>query len=91
MFDIKKYERLVKIDLTESERAVITDTAGMLIKSFDELSMVCTENVEPLVSVLDIENVFREDVIEKTISREEMLSSAPEQYDIIMNFVMAII
>ena len=37
--------------------------------------------MQPLVSVLDIKNVLREDIEAKTISRDEILENAPEQYD----------
>ena len=81
MFDIKNYESMAKLSLQEAERAFISDCANMLIKSFDELKKIDTSNIEPLITVLNINNVLREDIAAKYMSREELLSGAPEQYD----------
>jgi hypothetical protein len=41
----------------------------------------CIEGGEPLVTVLNVQNDFREDIAVKFMPREELLSNAPEQYD----------
>ena len=81
MFDIKNYESMAKFCLQESERAFLSDCANILIKSFDEMEEIDTDNIEPLITVLNIKNVLREDISAKYMSREELLSNAPEQYD----------
>ena len=81
MKDLRKYESMAKLDLPETERQGLSSQAESLIESFSALESIDTTNVEPLVSVLDIQNVFRDDVAEKLMSREELLSNAPEQYN----------
>ena len=81
MNNIKQYEEMAKLDLPDSERGQISSIADMLIKSFGELDKKDTSNIEPLVTVLDVQNVLREDICIKNISREELLANAPEQYD----------
>ena len=81
MRDIKDYEAMVKLNLSETERGWASDRADMLIESFKELEDIDCIGVEPLVTVLEIQNVLREDVTKKFISREELLSNAPEQSD----------
>jgi len=81
MQNIKEYEAMAKISLTGEEREWADKQADMLIKSFDELEKIDTDNTEPLVSVLDISNILREDIVNKTVSREQLLATAPEQYD----------
>ncbi|MCL2579131.1 MAG: Asp-tRNA(Asn)/Glu-tRNA(Gln) amidotransferase subunit GatC [Oscillospiraceae bacterium] len=78
--EISKYESLTKLNLTEIERTQIEKIANKLIVSFEDLREIDTKNVEPLVSVLVLQNVLREDINVKSISREELLSNAPEQY-----------
>lgn len=80
MLEISKYESLTKLNLTEIERTQIEKIANKLIVSFEDLREIDTKNVEPLVSVLVLQNVLREDINVKSISREELLSNAPEQY-----------
>ena len=72
---------MVKLDLPEAERQWISGCADMLRGSFRAQEDIDTDGVEPLVNVLDIRNVFREDIPSKAISREELLANAPEQYD----------
>jgi len=81
MFDTQTLESLAMLDLSEIERLWITKTAEALESDFQALSDIDTTEESPLVTVLDIQNVMREDIWSKTVSREELLSSAPEHYD----------
>ena len=81
MRDIKDYEAMVKLNLSETERGWVSDRADMLIESFKELENIDCLGVEPLVTVLDIQNVLREDISVKLVTREELLANAPEQYE----------
>ena len=78
---IENYAQMVKFSLSEDERALISAKADNLNKSFAALKSINTENVDVLYTVLDIKNVLREDVAAKFVSRDTLLSSAPEQYD----------
>ena len=55
--------------------------ADELLDGFNALAGIDTDGVEPLVTVLDLQNVLREDVGTKMISREELLANAPMQCD----------
>lgn len=79
--DIDIYESMTKILLSESERSEISAQADKLVSSFAALESINTSNVDVLFTVLDIKNVFRDDVAVKEISKETLLSNAPEQYD----------
>ena len=81
MLDIKEFEAMVMLDLPESERGVLNARLCELDESFTALEKVNTDGAEPLVTVLDMSNVLRKDVAEKLISRDELLSNAPEQND----------
>ena len=81
MKDIKIYEAMAKLDLPEAERQLVKDRVEKLLESFSALENIDTSNTEPLVTVLNIKNVMREDIAKKFITREELLSNAPEQYD----------
>ena len=81
MMDIKKYEVMAKIDLPETERQWVWSRAEKLVESFSALENIDTSAVDPLVTVLDIKNILRDDIVKKIITRDELLSGAPEQYD----------
>ena len=80
MRDIIEYEKMAKLILTEGERETVSATADLLEKSFGHLSGIDTDGVEPLVTVLDVVNVFREDVAVKLTDTETLLSNAPERH-----------
>ena len=81
MQNIKDYEAMAKLNLSGEERAWVNARADMLTASFAALEKIDTKDTAPMVSVLDLQNVLREDISSKMISREELLSNAPEQYD----------
>lgn len=80
MKNIKDYEEMAKLDLPDDERARISELGDKLIESFSALADIDTTGVEPLITVLGVRNVLREDVSAKMLSRDELLSNAPEQY-----------
>ena len=80
MENIRKYEAMAKLDLPDEERQKISTIADRLIDSFGVLSSIDTDGVEPLVTVLDVQNVLRDDVSTKMLSRDELLANAPMAY-----------
>jgi len=79
--DLRVYEALSKFDMPETERRWVNARADMLIESFAALDGIDASGAEPLVTVLDIQNVLREDEVVRVVTREELLEAAPEQYD----------
>ena len=81
MENIKDYEAMAKLNLSDIEREWVQTRAERLIADFSHLSAINTDEVEPLIAVLDIQNVLREDISSKLVTREYLLENAPEQYD----------
>ena len=81
LIDIRAYEAMAMFDLPEDEREDLGRRFGDLAGGLTALEQIDTDNTEPLVTVLDLRNILRGDVSEKLITRDELLSSAPEQYD----------
>ena len=81
MKNIKDYEAMTKLDLPDSERQILSTVSNILIDDFTKLASINTDGVEPLVTVLDVQNVLREDVSTKMLSRDELLANAPMQSD----------
>ena len=75
------YENMAMLDLPEPERLRLLERFNDVTGMFSMLDEYDTSEVEPLVSVLDIYNVTREDVADKFVSRDELLKNAPEQHD----------
>ena len=81
MKNIKDYEAMAKLDLSDVERQQVSDFVSKLIESFAALSSVNTDDTEPMYTVLDVCNVFREDVSAKMLTREELLINAPMKHN----------
>jgi aspartyl-tRNA(Asn)/glutamyl-tRNA(Gln) amidotransferase subunit C len=81
MQNIEELARIEKLTLTPEEKEFIDVNAKVLEESFAALTQINTDGIEPMVSVIDVKNVLRNDVSSKMLSREELLKNAPEQYD----------
>ena len=81
MFDTKRYEAMTKVELSGGEREQIGRRFDELAGHFASIEGIGTDGVPPLITVLNLQNVLREDVSKKLLSREELLANAPEQYD----------
>ncbi len=72
---MNRIENLSKLSLTEEERAKAMNEMDKILEYISKLNEVDTDGVEPLVNVLPISNVLREDevitdenAVEKTIA-----------------------
>ncbi|MDR0490018.1 MAG: hypothetical protein LBH28_02060 [Oscillospiraceae bacterium] len=81
MLDIREYEDMMMFDLPSGVRERLGSCLNALAGSFAALEQADTDGALPLVTVLDLNNILREDVSMKLVSRDELLSNAPEQYD----------
>jgi len=77
---IKKIsEKLSKIHLNDEQLEKISWDLNNILKYFELLDEVDTENVKPTYSVISKENILREDELQKKeISREELLSCSKQ-------------
>jgi len=75
------YESMAMFDLVEAERLVLAGRFDIVVDGFSALDGYDTSEVEPLVSVLDVPCVLRDDVSMKIFSRDEVLRNAPESHD----------
>ena len=79
--DIEKYEKMAKLRFSDDERPLAERVFAFLEEQFKKMDIYDVGEVEPLVSVLDIDGPLRDDEAEKTVSRETLLASAPETRD----------
>ena len=72
---------LAKLELSEEEREQAKKDMGRMLDYIDKLGELDTEGVEPMTHVFPVQNVFREDIVTNSDTREELLANAPEQRD----------
>jgi len=81
MNDIKKYAAMAKLTLTDAKTTKATELCAALFESFDALADINTDNIEPMYTVLDMQNIFREDITKKIYTRDQLLAYAPIKKD----------
>ena len=74
-------QQLNQLSLTDEEEVVMQGIFENMKASEAALAAVDTDGVEPMVFVMPMTNVLREDVREQPFSRESLLEGAPEASD----------
>ncbi|MBR2715925.1 MAG: aspartate--tRNA ligase [Ruminococcus sp.] len=74
-------QQLNQLSLTDDEESVMQDIFAKMKENEKSLSTIDTENVTPMVHVMEMTNVLREDKRIQPFTREELLSSAPQRSD----------
>ena len=69
---------LSRLEIQEDEVDGYIEKLEKVVDLFNELNSVDTENIEPTYHVLDLVNVFREDVAQEGMNREEVLKNSKE-------------
>ena len=69
---------LSRLEIQEDEVDGYIEKLEKVVDLFNELNSVDTENIKPTYHVLDLVNVFREDVAQEGMDREEFLKNSKE-------------
>ncbi len=76
---VERVAHLSRLEFTEDELDKQFEQLGSIIEMMDSLSEIDTTDVTPLNHVMDINNVFREDVVHESMGAEKVLANAPEE------------
>jgi len=76
--DVEKVASLARLKLTDEEIAGVAEKLGQMIDYVTVLDGVDVTGTEPMAHVADVANVFREDSVRESLSREEALANAPK-------------
>lgn len=68
---------LAQLDLNDEDKSRLVGELGNILSYIDQLNAVNTEDIDPMMHVLDVRNVFREDVVLPSLSREQTFAGAP--------------
>lgn len=77
--DMQRVAVLSRLSIPEGEAEEYTAKLSAFLEYVENLQAVDTEAVQPTTYALPIENVFREDEVRPSLSREAALSNAPLQ------------
>lgn len=79
--DVEKVALLARLRLTDDELETITGQLSQIVGYVDQLGEVNTEGVEPMAHAIEVENVFRDDQVARSLHRDEALANAPHHND----------
>jgi len=76
---VEHIAKLARLNLTPAEIEKYTHDLTVILSYIDQLQAVNTEGVEPQNQFIRAENVFREDIADKSLPRSEALRNAPDR------------
>ena len=79
--DVEHVAHLARLHLTDEELDRMQAQLSKIIDAIDTLQQVDTSHVGPTASVIQLENVMREDVAAAPMSRDAALANAPLRDD----------
>jgi aspartyl-tRNA(Asn)/glutamyl-tRNA(Gln) amidotransferase subunit C len=79
--EVEHIAELARLSLTEQEKALFQDQLSAILDYAAVLQGVDTSTVPPTATVLILRNVMREDAVEPSLPREDVLANAPVAAD----------
>lgn len=79
--EVEHIAKLAKLEFSDAEKEKFTHQFNDILKYMEQLNSVDTTDVEPLAQVIELQNVFREDVVTPSTPTDEALSNAPSATD----------
>jgi len=76
---VLKVAQLARLKLSNQEANELSEQLAKVIAHFDEISLIDTHNIEPLVTPSHIEYSMRADVSKNEYTAEQMVANAPEK------------
>jgi aspartyl-tRNA(Asn)/glutamyl-tRNA(Gln) amidotransferase subunit C len=75
--DVANLARLARIELSQAELEVLAPQLDVILESVARVSEVAAQDIPPTSHALPLTNVFREDELRPSLSREQVLAGAP--------------
>jgi aspartyl-tRNA(Asn)/glutamyl-tRNA(Gln) amidotransferase subunit C len=77
--DVEHISWLASIKISDEEKEKFVDQFNSILEYFHQLDEVDTEGIEATYRVVDLANVFRDDISSKSLTSEEALKNAPRR------------
>jgi aspartyl-tRNA(Asn)/glutamyl-tRNA(Gln) amidotransferase subunit C len=76
--DVEYVAGLAQLTLDEAEKERLVEELGAILEYMDKLNELDTSAIEPMMHVLAIQNVMREDEVTASLDRDTALANAPK-------------
>ena len=74
---VENIARLSKLSFSDEEMGKFVEQFNQILGYMEKLNELDTTQVDPTDHILDLQNVFREDVTRTWLTQEEALANAP--------------
>ncbi|MCK4591700.1 MAG: Asp-tRNA(Asn)/Glu-tRNA(Gln) amidotransferase subunit GatC [Candidatus Latescibacteria bacterium] len=78
--DVENVIALAKLEFSAEEKQRLITQLNRILDYFAKLNELDTTDVPPTSHVLPLKNVFREDMVTPSLSQQETLANAPDQW-----------
>lgn len=75
---IKKIAELSRLDVSEADAEEYSVQLSKALHFFEQISKVDTHQIEPMITPIELESFWREDVVKQEYTAEEMIKNAPD-------------
>ncbi len=75
--EIKKVAKLARLDLSADEREEFSRQLNDIIEYVEKINELDTSGVKPADHIVELSNVFRADIVQKSIDTAEIEKMAP--------------
>jgi aspartyl-tRNA(Asn)/glutamyl-tRNA(Gln) amidotransferase subunit C len=75
--DVEYVASLAQLTLDDAAKARMLEDMGNILGYVEKLAELDTEGVEPMMHVLDLANVYREDTVQPSLNHDLALKNAP--------------
>ena len=77
--DVRKVANLARLDLSEDDLKKYSGQLENILNYIAELEKIDTTNIKPTTRAVEVINKTREDLVEDTTVREELINLAPHR------------
>ena len=78
---VRHLANLARIDVTDQEVDLFAGQLGLIVESMATIKAAVAGDVPATSHLIPMANVFREDVVEPSLTQAEALSAAPDSAD----------
>ncbi len=75
--EVRHVALLARLELSEAEEERMTGQLNSILEYMDKLNQLDTKDVAPTTHAIQLQNVFRPDLVQCSLDRKEALANAP--------------
>jgi aspartyl-tRNA(Asn)/glutamyl-tRNA(Gln) amidotransferase subunit C len=79
--DVAKVAKLARLALSDEELDMFTEQLGQILEHANDIAALQLDDVVATAHPFGLINVVREDLIEPSLSRDDLLAMAPDSQD----------